>query len=169
MAWPATRAKKRDWNLLPGVIDDKIGEMRGPHSARSAMSVSVIMAALTMADNLGRRAQQAATERQRSAAAEERAQAIASNLDELGSRLGGARHAPRGRRGLIRYKESPHLECADCDTGIYPGMKTICYCAAVRTGARKTTALYNTALEPAGVTVAQFSLLRKINAPGRFR
>jgi DNA-binding MarR family transcriptional regulator len=41
-------------------------------------------------------------------------------------------------------------------------MKTTCYCAAVRTAARKTTALYDAILEPAGVTLAQYSLLRKI-------
>jgi DNA-binding MarR family transcriptional regulator len=48
------------------------------------------------------------------------------------------------------------------DTGIYPRMKATCYCAAVRTAARKTTALYDAILEPAGVTLAQYSLLRKI-------
>lgn len=45
-------------------------------------------------------------------------------------------------------------------------METICYCAAVRTAARKTTALYDAILEPAGVTLAQFSLLRKIKRAG---
>ncbi len=45
-------------------------------------------------------------------------------------------------------------------------MKTICYCAAVRTAARKTTALYDAALEPAGLTLAQYSLLRKIERAG---
>ena len=35
-------------------------------------------------------------------------------------------------------------------------MNTICYCAAVRTAARKTTALYDSILEPAGVTLAQY-------------
>jgi DNA-binding MarR family transcriptional regulator len=45
-------------------------------------------------------------------------------------------------------------------------METICYCAAVRTAARKTTALYDAALEPAGVTLAQYSLLRKIERAG---
>jgi DNA-binding MarR family transcriptional regulator len=45
-------------------------------------------------------------------------------------------------------------------------MDTICYCAAVRTAARKTTALYDSMLEPAGVTLAQFSLLRKIKRAG---
>jgi DNA-binding MarR family transcriptional regulator len=45
-------------------------------------------------------------------------------------------------------------------------METICYCAAVRTAARKTTALYDSILEPAGVTLAQFSLLRKIKRAG---
>jgi DNA-binding MarR family transcriptional regulator len=48
------------------------------------------------------------------------------------------------------------------DTGTYPRMKATCYCAAVRTAARKTTALYDSILEPAGVTLAQYSLLRKI-------
>jgi DNA-binding MarR family transcriptional regulator len=45
-------------------------------------------------------------------------------------------------------------------------MKTACYCAAVRTAARKTTALYDSLLEPAGVTLAQFSLLRRIERAG---
>ena len=45
-------------------------------------------------------------------------------------------------------------------------METICYCAAVRTAARKTTALYDSILEPAGVTLAQFSLLRKVKRAG---
>jgi DNA-binding MarR family transcriptional regulator len=45
-------------------------------------------------------------------------------------------------------------------------MDTTCYCAAVRTAARKTTALYDAILEPAGVTLAQFSLLRKIKRAG---
>jgi DNA-binding MarR family transcriptional regulator len=45
-------------------------------------------------------------------------------------------------------------------------MKTTCYCAAIRTAARKTTALYDSILEPAGVTLAQYSLLRKIERAG---
>jgi DNA-binding MarR family transcriptional regulator len=45
-------------------------------------------------------------------------------------------------------------------------MKATCYCAAVRTAARKTTALYDSILEPAGVTLAQYSLLRKIERAG---
>jgi DNA-binding MarR family transcriptional regulator len=45
-------------------------------------------------------------------------------------------------------------------------MTSICYCVAVRTAARKTTALYDSVLEPAGVTLAQFSLLRKIERAG---
>jgi DNA-binding MarR family transcriptional regulator len=49
---------------------------------------------------------------------------------------------------------------------MYPVMTTTCYCAAVRTAARKTTALYDSVLEPAGVTLAQFSLLRKIERAG---
>jgi DNA-binding MarR family transcriptional regulator len=45
-------------------------------------------------------------------------------------------------------------------------MKTLCYCAAVRTAARKTTTLYDSILEPAGVTLAQYSLLRRIERAG---
>ncbi len=45
-------------------------------------------------------------------------------------------------------------------------MKTACYCAALREAARKTTALYDAALEPAGVTLAQFSLMRRIERAG---
>jgi DNA-binding MarR family transcriptional regulator len=45
-------------------------------------------------------------------------------------------------------------------------MKTRCYCAALRTAARKTTALYDSILEPAGVTLAQYSLMRRIERAG---
>ncbi len=51
---------------------------------------------------------------------------------------------------------------ADGNAGIYPRMKTTCYCAAMRSAARKTTALYDSILEPAGVTLAQYSLMRRI-------
>jgi DNA-binding MarR family transcriptional regulator len=52
------------------------------------------------------------------------------------------------------------------DAGIYPRMETTCYCAAVRTAARKTTALYDSILEPAGLTLAQYSLMRKLERAG---
>ncbi len=45
-------------------------------------------------------------------------------------------------------------------------MKTPCYCAAIRSAARKTTALYDEALAPAGVNLAQYSLLRRIERAG---
>jgi DNA-binding MarR family transcriptional regulator len=45
-------------------------------------------------------------------------------------------------------------------------MTSPCYCVVARTAARKTTALYDALLEPAGVTLAQFSLLRKIDRAG---
>jgi DNA-binding MarR family transcriptional regulator len=45
-------------------------------------------------------------------------------------------------------------------------METICYCAAVRAAARKTTALYDAVLAPAGVTLAQYSLMRRIERAG---
>jgi len=42
-------------------------------------------------------------------------------------------------------------------------MKPVCYCSSLRAAARKTTALYDSALAPAGVNVAQFALLRRID------
>jgi len=41
-------------------------------------------------------------------------------------------------------------------------MASICYCDVLRTASRKTTAIYDAALAPTGVNLAQFSLLRKI-------
>ena len=71
---------------LAGVIDDKIGEMRKAFGEIGDQRL-VIMAALTIADNLAEARDEAAAERKRSDAAEERAQAMASSLDQLGSRL----------------------------------------------------------------------------------
>ncbi len=45
-------------------------------------------------------------------------------------------------------------------------MASICYCAALRAAARKTTAIYDAALAPIDVNLAQFSLLRKIQRAG---
>ncbi len=41
-------------------------------------------------------------------------------------------------------------------------MARTCYCAVLRTAARKMTALYDEALKPVGIQLAQFSLLRSI-------
>jgi DNA-binding MarR family transcriptional regulator len=41
-------------------------------------------------------------------------------------------------------------------------METECYCAALRHAARKITDLYDEALAPAQISVAQFSLLRRV-------
>ena len=71
---------------LAGVIDDKIGEMRASFGEIGDQRL-VIMAALTIADNLAEARDEAAAERKRSEAAELQAKAIASSLDELGSRL----------------------------------------------------------------------------------
>jgi DNA-binding MarR family transcriptional regulator len=38
-----------------------------------------------------------------------------------------------------------------------------CYCIALRAAARKATSIYDAALEPTGVNIAQFSLLRSID------
>src|SRR5271165_351623 len=50
--------------------------------------------------------------------------------------------------------------------GIYPLMNTPCYSAALRAASRKTTALYDAALAPTGIGVAQFSLVRRIERAG---
>jgi cell division protein ZapA len=71
---------------LAGMIDDKIGEMRATFGEIGDQRL-VIMAALTIADNLTEARDQAAAERKRSKDAEQRVQTIASSLDELGSRL----------------------------------------------------------------------------------
>lgn len=39
---------------------------------------------------------------------------------------------------------------------------TTCTCILLRAASRKVTALYDAALEPAGITVTQYSLLRKV-------
>jgi DNA-binding MarR family transcriptional regulator len=41
-------------------------------------------------------------------------------------------------------------------------MVSVCYCDVLRKATRKITAIYDAALIPAGVNLAQFSLLRKI-------
>lgn len=41
-----------------------------------------------------------------------------------------------------------------------------CYCTAIRTAERRITRVYDDALAPSGITVAQFSLLRKIERNG---
>jgi DNA-binding MarR family transcriptional regulator len=44
---------------------------------------------------------------------------------------------------------------------------TSCYCISLRTAARKTSAIYDDALEPFGINIAQYSLLKRINAAGQ--
>ncbi len=50
--------------------------------------------------------------------------------------------------------------------GIYPFMKSVCYCANLRAAARKVTSYYDDALAPFGINIAQYSLLRKIEQLG---
>jgi DNA-binding MarR family transcriptional regulator len=45
-------------------------------------------------------------------------------------------------------------------------MTQSCICIAMRTASRKLTSLYDEALAPCGVNIAQFSLLRKIRRRG---
>lgn len=72
--------------LLAGMIDDKIGELRASFGEIGDQRL-VVMAALTIADNLAEARDEAVAERKRSEAAQARAAAVASNLDALGSRL----------------------------------------------------------------------------------
>jgi cell division protein ZapA len=71
---------------LAGMIDEKIGEMRKTFGEIGDQRL-VIMAALTIADNLTEARDEAAAARKRSEDAELRVNAIASTLDALGSRL----------------------------------------------------------------------------------
>jgi DNA-binding MarR family transcriptional regulator len=45
-------------------------------------------------------------------------------------------------------------------------MGSPCYCSSLRLAARKATALYDAALAPVGINVAQFALLRRIEGVG---
>jgi len=45
-------------------------------------------------------------------------------------------------------------------------MDILCYCASLRAAARKATAFYDATLAPAGLNVAQFALLRRIERAG---
>jgi cell division protein ZapA len=71
---------------LAGMIDEKIGEMRASFGEIGDQRL-VIMAALAIADSLTEAREAAETERKRSEAAERRVNAMASTLDELGSRI----------------------------------------------------------------------------------
>jgi DNA-binding MarR family transcriptional regulator len=53
--------------------------------------------------------------------------------------------------------------CIGADMRVYTHvMARECYCAVLRTAARKVTAIYDAALEPSGINLAQYSLLRTI-------
>jgi DNA-binding MarR family transcriptional regulator len=42
-------------------------------------------------------------------------------------------------------------------------MQSECYCSSIRTATRKLTALYDQSLEPVGVNLSQFSMMRRIS------
>src|SRR5271165_2497427 len=71
---------------LAGMIDGKIGELRASFGEIGDQRL-VVMAALTIADNLAEARDEVAAERERSKAAEARNAAFASNLDRMSSRL----------------------------------------------------------------------------------
>ena len=45
-------------------------------------------------------------------------------------------------------------------------MQSPCYCVLLRAASRRTTAVYDAALKPLGIGVAQFSLMRRIERAG---
>ncbi len=45
-------------------------------------------------------------------------------------------------------------------------METDCYCTSLRVAARRASAIYDRALAPAGINVAQWGLLRRLPLPG---
>ena len=45
-------------------------------------------------------------------------------------------------------------------------MQSACYCAIIRAASRRTTAIYDAALAPAGIGLAQYSLMRRIQSAG---
>jgi cell division protein ZapA len=71
---------------LAGLIDEKIGEMRKTFGEIGDQRL-VIMAALTLADNLTEARDEATAARKRSDDAQQRVNAMASTIDALGSRL----------------------------------------------------------------------------------
>jgi cell division protein ZapA len=71
---------------LAGMIDDKIGELRTSFGEIGDQRL-VVMAALTIADNLAEARETAAAERERAEAATARANAAASSIDQLSARI----------------------------------------------------------------------------------
>ncbi len=72
--------------LLAGVIDDKIGELRAAFGEIGDQRL-VVMAALTIADNLAEARDAAEAERDRMKTVETQAMTVAAGLDQLSSRI----------------------------------------------------------------------------------
>ena len=67
------------------------------------------------------------------------------------------------RRADLRARSTnPGDGCVGNGLRVYTRMASVCYCSSLRAAARKTTALYDAALAPVGINVAQFGLLRRI-------
>ncbi len=52
--------------------------------------------------------------------------------------------------------------CLSGEVRVYTRFMPACYCSSLRLAARKVTALYDEALAPIGINVAQFAMLRRI-------
>ena len=71
---------------LAGMVDDKIGEMRAEFGEIGDQRL-VVMAALTVADNLAEAQEQMAAERERTRVALARSESTAARIDALGTRI----------------------------------------------------------------------------------
>ena len=71
---------------LAGMIDDKIGELRASFGEIGDQRL-VVMAALTIADNLAEARDEVATERERMRTVKAQTATVAASLDQLSERL----------------------------------------------------------------------------------
>lgn len=75
------------------------------------------------------------------------------------------------RGGLTQILDTPVMACALIWTEVSCGyihalMDTPCHCARLRRATRRVSAMYDEALAPLGINVAQYSLLRTVRDRG---
>ena len=119
--------------LLAGLIDEKIGEMRKTFGEIGDQRL-VIMAALTIADNLAEARDEAAAQRKRSEEAEQQARVMVSTIDALGSRIEFDRDPPRRRRGGLILRT--HRDTSNASRGLPVGSPPACASDGMRVYAR---------------------------------
>ena len=136
---------------LAGVIDSKIGELRAAFGEIGDQRL-VVMAALTIADNLAEARDAAEAERDRMKTVEAQAMTVAAGLDQLSSRIEFSGCAARRRRGDLNLRKSRRALIAlavDLSwgwrafdfTASWPGLSRpstrLCFCEAGRLPANK--------------------------------